>query len=56
MRTALVLTLVALLLEGCGLKGPLYLPQNPPPRQQPAKPAEAGSQSKPAAAGTIQSK
>ncbi len=43
MRTALVLTLLALLLEGCGLKGPLYLPQNPPSQQPAASPADAAA-------------
>ncbi len=43
MRSALASMLLLLFLEGCGLKGPLYLPQNPPPQQQPAKPVDTGT-------------
>lgn len=41
MRLALALTLFVLLIEGCGLKGPLYLPKNPPPQQ--SQPADGGT-------------
>lgn len=33
MRTLAALTLTVLLLNACGLKGPLYLPQEPAPAQ-----------------------
>lgn len=36
MRTLTALALIALLLNGCGLKGPLYLPQEPAPEKPPA--------------------
>lgn len=38
MRRALLLVIAAML-YGCGLKGPLYLPESKPPARQPAKPA-----------------
>jgi len=39
MRRALILLVLAALLSGCGLKGPLYMPGSKPPPRQPAKPA-----------------
>lgn len=33
MRLVALLALAALLLAGCGFKGPLYLPQKPAPAQ-----------------------
>ena len=36
MRTLSTAVLVALLLNACGLKGPLYLPQEPAPEKPPA--------------------
>lgn len=38
MRRAILLVIAAML-SGCGLKGPLYLPDSKPPARQPAKPA-----------------
>jgi predicted small lipoprotein YifL len=36
MRTLSSAVLLALLLNACGLKGPLYLPQEPAPEKPPA--------------------
>jgi predicted small lipoprotein YifL len=36
MRTLTTLALTILLLNACGLKGPLYLPQEPAPEKPPA--------------------
>ena len=36
MRLLTLLALTALLLNACGLKGPLYLPQEPAPEKPPA--------------------
>jgi len=36
MRTLTALALTALLLNACGLKRPLYLPQEPAPEKPPA--------------------
>lgn len=36
MRTLTLFALTALLLNACGLKGPLYLPQEPAPEKPPA--------------------
>jgi hypothetical protein len=33
-----IVLLLAGLLSGCGLKGPLYMPQQPPAKQQTAQP------------------
>ena len=38
LRTLVTLTFVALLLCGCGQKGPLYLPDSPPQPVSPAQP------------------
>ena len=43
MRTLTALALTILLLNACGLKGPLYLPQEPAPE----KPAPAQPQKSP---------
>jgi predicted small lipoprotein YifL len=37
----LLLCVAITLFAGCGQKGPLYLPGNPPPGVKPAKPAPA---------------
>jgi predicted small lipoprotein YifL len=45
MRAAISLILLAVLLAGCGFKGPLYLPKPIPEAQKPApKPAPAPAQ------------
>lgn len=41
MRSSLALMLFVLLIEGCGLKGPLYLPKDPPPQK--SQPADGGT-------------
>lgn len=38
MRFVVFLVALALAATGCGLKGPLYLRENPPPGVKPAKP------------------
>jgi predicted small lipoprotein YifL len=38
MRTLCLTLLVALLLSACGQKGPLYLPDQPPPKKDRARP------------------
>jgi len=49
MRAAISLILLAVLLAGCGHKGPLYLPKPKPEAQKPApKPAPAQDDRKPA--------
>ena len=48
MRAAISLILLAVLLAGCGYKGPLYLPKPKPEAQKPApKPAPAQDDVKP---------
>jgi predicted small lipoprotein YifL len=48
MRAAISLILLAVLLAGCGFKGPLYLPKPKPEAQNPApKPAPAQVENKP---------
>lgn len=48
MRAAISLILLAVLLAGCGFKGPLYLPKPKPEAQKPApKPAPAQVENKP---------
>jgi predicted small lipoprotein YifL len=48
MRAAISLILLAVLLAGCGYKGPLYLPTPKPEAQKPAsKPAPAQVENKP---------
>lgn len=37
MRRALIMLVLAAVLSGCGLKGPLYMPGSKPPSKQPAK-------------------
>lgn len=39
MRRVLTLLVLAAMLSGCGLKGPLYMPGTKPPPRQPAKPS-----------------
>ncbi len=39
MRAALYSTAIAILIAGCGYKGPLYLPKPKPVAQKPAAPA-----------------
>ena len=47
MRTLLSLMALAVLLAGCGHKGPLYLPKSKPEAQKPAlKPAPAPVENK----------
>jgi len=49
MRAAISLILLAMLLAGCGHKGPLYLPKPKPEAQKPGlKPAPAQDDAKPA--------
>ena len=49
MRPLLSLMALALLLAGCGYKGPLYIPKPKPEAQKPApKPAPAQDDRKPA--------
>jgi len=49
MRDTLIPILLAVLLAGCGHKGPLYLPKPKPEAQKPAsKPAPAQDDRKPA--------
>ncbi len=48
MRTLSIAALVCLLLSACGIKGPLYLPQVPPPKSKPATQAPAADHNKPA--------
>jgi predicted small lipoprotein YifL len=36
MRTAILLAVLAVLLAGCGYRGPLYLPKSKPEAQKPA--------------------
>lgn len=48
MRAAISLILLAMLLAGCGYKGPLYLPKSKPDAQKPAvKPAPAPVENNP---------
>jgi len=48
MRPLLLLMALAVLLAGCGYKGPLYLPKPKPDAQKPAvKPAPAPVENKP---------
>lgn len=44
MRTLIALTLLAVMISACGIKGPLYLPKPKPA----AVPASTGTQSGPA--------
>lgn len=39
MRRALTLLVLAAMLTGCGLKGPLYMPDGKPPPRQSSKPS-----------------
>lgn len=39
MRRVLTMLVLAAMLTGCGLKGPLYMPGDKPPPRQPAKPS-----------------
>jgi len=48
MRPAISLIVLAVLLAGCGYKGPLYIPKSTPEAQKPAsKPAPAQIENKP---------
>lgn len=48
MRAAISLILLAVLLVGCGYKGPLYIPKPKPEAQKPAsKPAPTQVENKP---------
>jgi predicted small lipoprotein YifL len=39
-RSPVIAVLFALLLGACGKKGPLYLPDHPPPEHKPSSPAQ----------------
>ena len=48
MRAAICLAVLAVLVSGCGYKGPLYLPKSKPEAQKPApKPAPVQDEIKP---------
>ena len=46
MRPFLLLIALAVLLAGCGYKGPLYLPKTKPEAQKPATPPASRSEEK----------
>jgi predicted small lipoprotein YifL len=50
MRTALYSTAIAILISGCGYKGPLYLPKPKPVAQKPDAPASVPAPVSPAPA------